>query len=173
MPNHGDIFASHPLLPDQKEPRWLISSQKIFSSTVEGHQDAAPCTEWRYAARHAIQDSFLDTFKKLGVVYSDPVEFGIVSGAHSAILQERFYKKQPFSEITFCGLDPGKKKSTVVRRTQFSNCFLGEIRSSGRKEYYAFYFSKISDTVTVFDPKTGHPKGNAVFAYDLVKGEAP
>ncbi|MDR2412372.1 MAG: hypothetical protein LBD66_02075 [Holosporales bacterium] len=169
----GEVWS--PSLPPQQqaeEPYWLVSAQKIFSSSVQGYTNAAPCTGWRYAAHHILQDSFLKTFKKLGITYSDPVEFGIPFGAHSAPLHEKFHKKQPLTEITFYGLEPGKKKSTVIRCTKFSHCFLREMRCAGRKEYYMFYFTKISDKIIILDPKTGHPKGNSVFSYDFVKGES-
>jgi hypothetical protein len=154
-----------------KEPYWLISAKDVFSSVVQGYKNAAPCTGWSYAARHTVQDSFLKTFKRLGVIYSDPVEFGIVFGAHSASLQEKFHQKFPLPELTFYGLEPGKKKSTVIRCTKFSDCFLREIRYIGREEYYSFYFSKISDKIIVLDPQTGRPTGNAVFTSDLTKDQ--
>ncbi|MDR0662204.1 MAG: hypothetical protein LBF76_02345 [Holosporales bacterium] len=169
----GEVLSpSLPLQQQAEEPYWLVSAQKIFSSSVQGYTNAAPCTGWRYAAHHILQDSFLKTFKKLGITYSDPVEFGISFGVHSAPLQEKFHKKQPLAEITFYGLEPGKKKSTVIRCTKFSHCFLHEMRCAGRKEYYIFYFSKISDKIIILDPKTGRPKGNSVFSYDFVKGKS-
>jgi hypothetical protein len=165
------LSCSSSLHITNEDPLWLISAKGVFSSSIQGYKEAFPCSGWAYASRHTAQDSFLKAFKRLGVICSDPVEFCVAFGAHSASLQERFHKKQPLPELTFYGLEPGKKKPTVVRCTRFSNCFLREIRYAGREEYYSFYFCKISDRIIVLDEKTRRPKGNAVFSRDLTKEE--
>jgi hypothetical protein len=158
-----------PLL--EEDPHWLVSAKGVFSSCIGSCENVAPCTGWSYVTQHIAQDSFLKTVKRLGVIYSNPVEFGVTFGAHSASLQEKFYQRQPLPEITFYGLEPGKKNGTVTRCTKFSNCFLRGIRYEGRKEYYSFYFCTISDKIILLDEKTRRPKGNAVFSWDLTKEE--
>lgn len=147
---------------------WLISADKIFSSTIENFTNYAKL----YHIEYHMYKSFLydQTQTAENSVYAKEVHVYMPSGVHCAMLEGRMAKSIIIPQITIQKVGFLSKKIAVWEKKEFKKCVINAFGLKDNVIGFSFRYTSISDSYSKFKPN-GSQEGSAAAQIDLVKWE--
>ncbi|MDR2107359.1 MAG: hypothetical protein LBO73_02475 [Holosporaceae bacterium] len=147
---------------------WYISSDKVFSSKVDGMTDFAPISGIEFCvSRFSLFDG---TASSDSAVAAQDVKVYMESGPHCAMIQSFLAKGEIVPSITVKKTVIMPEKIQPLEEKVFSGCVVQSFALQGEAISFSFRYSSYSDTYTALDD-TGAVKGTAAVKVDLVKWE--
>ena len=146
-------------------PEWLIESEQIFSSKIEGFKNAYPF--------HAIESgsSNRTTNDSSGVLRGGRVELDSVfvcmeSGKHMPLLEERMLNGSVLYQILIRRITSIENTHRILQTQTFSSCIVTSCRKIS--DLFGFSFSYIGTEVLNYryDPDTGNFIGKIGSAFN-------
>jgi hypothetical protein len=148
---------------------WFISSDKTFSSGVEGFEDFSPIAGMEFSiSRFSLFDG---TKSSDSAVSAQDVKIYMGSGMHCVFLQVFLSKGKILPSITVIKTIELNGKVQIMEKKEFSECVLQSFSLQGEQVSFSFRYASYSDTYTMFDPDDGTSLGSGAVKVNLVKWE--
>jgi len=162
---------SSQILLDKEETSsfdWIISADKIFSSSMEGFTDFAKFFNMEF---HVSRFSLFDGSKSSdSAVSARDVKIYIGSGRHCAMLQGRMAKGVVIPKITIKKVTRLMGEIATLEVKEFEQCLIQSFSVIGKVSAFSFRYSSYSDSYTDFK-EDGTKLGTAATQIDLAKWE--
>lgn len=149
-----------------KSPKYVVKCTDIFSSTMEGFEDCAPC-DWvkTGGSRTAVFDSS-------GVINGDATITGkdplvrMDYGPWGPILQEYMYTGKSLEQISIYRLTDVQSKKIKIQELNYSTCLIKTYDQEADKILFSFCFVTLEDLQIAID-QNGRKLGQNGMQFDF------
>lgn len=149
-----------------ESPKYVVKCKDIFSSTMKGLEDCAPC-DWvkTGGSRIATFDSSGKLNGDTTITGKDPV-ICMQYGPWAPVLQEFMYSGKPLEQISVYRLMDINGEKIKIQELNYSVCLIKTYDQEADKILFTFCFSTLEDLQIAYN-QDGHKLGQNGMQFDF------
>lgn len=145
--------------------KWLISSEKIFSSEIKGFEDYYPIESLQYSI--SISGIIDKNSRSDSVLVVSPLVITLSSGLHSPSIIDRIANKKNLKAINIIKVSEEKGKLTIVEDKKFETVYIHGINTTNETVILSFRYEQYVDKYN--EIVNNISKGSSSGKLDIVK----